>query len=139
MESGAPPSAQEQATANISAARAAQRHQDEGTHRQRDQHADEAQQVAECKQGEDDCQGVEADALAHEPGFVGYQAVATGERTVMTISVFRNEEDAELSMEIAAQWVAENLIDYEVERVGAITGEVMVSRAAAEMLVPAHH
>ena len=80
-----------------------------------------------------------ADALAHEPGFVSYQAVATGERTVMTISVFRNEEDAELSMEIAAQWVAEDLIDYEVERVGAITGEVMVSRAAAEMLVPAHH
>lgn len=80
-----------------------------------------------------------ADALGHEPGFVAYQAIATGDSTIMSISVFSNQEDAERSTEVAAQWVAEDLADFEIERIGAITGEVMVSRAAAAMLEPAHH
>jgi hypothetical protein len=79
-----------------------------------------------------------ADALAHEPGFIGYQAIATGDRTVMSMSIFRDGADAERSMEIAAQWVAEDLAEFGVERIGAITGEVMVSRALADMLEPAH-
>ncbi len=79
-----------------------------------------------------------ADALAHEPGFIGYQAIATGDRTVMSVSIFRDGGDAERSMEIAAQWVAEDLAEFGVERIGAITGEVMVSRALADMLEPAH-
>ena len=37
-----------------------------------------------------------ADALGHEPGFVAYQAIATGERTIMSISVFRTQQDAEI-------------------------------------------
>ena len=79
-----------------------------------------------------------ADALAHEPGFIGYQAIATGDRTVMSVSIFRDGVDAERSMEIAAQWVAEDLAEFGVERMGAMTGEVMVSRALADMLEPAH-
>jgi len=80
-----------------------------------------------------------ADAIAQEEGFVGYQVLATGPDTVMSISLFRSEEDARHSVDLAAQWVAEELADFGVERMGALTGEVMVSRAAAEMLVPAHH
>jgi hypothetical protein len=79
-----------------------------------------------------------ADALAQEPGFIAYQVVASGEDTLMSVSVFRSQEEAERSNEIAAQWVAEDLADFEVQRMGAITGEVMVSRARAEMLEPAH-
>ena len=79
-----------------------------------------------------------ADALAHEPGFIGYQAIATGERTVMSVSLFRDSANAERSMEIAGQWVAEDLAEFGVERIGAITGEVMVSRALAGVLEPAH-
>lgn len=80
-----------------------------------------------------------ADALGQEPGFVGYQAIATGDRTVMSVSVFRTRENAERSTEIAAQWVAEELAEFGVERMGAMTGQVMVGRAAAEILEPAHH
>ena len=80
-----------------------------------------------------------ADALAKEPGFVAYQVVATGDDTLMSVSVFRTREDAERSNELAAQWVAADLADFEIERMGAITGEVMVSRADAEVLEPAHH
>ena len=80
-----------------------------------------------------------ADALAQEPGFVAYQVVASGDDTVMSISIFRSQEDAERSNAIAAQWVAEDLADFSVQRMGAITGEVMVSRARAEVLEPAHH
>jgi quinol monooxygenase YgiN len=80
-----------------------------------------------------------ADALAQEPGFVAYQVIATGENRIMSISVFRNREDAERSNELAAQWVADDLADFAVERIGAITGEVSVSRAAAAIMEPAHH
>lgn len=80
-----------------------------------------------------------ADALAMEPGFVAYQVVATGDDTLMSVSVFRTREDAERSSELAAQWVAADLADFDIERIGAITGEVMVSRARSEMLEPAHH
>ena len=80
-----------------------------------------------------------ADALAQEPGFIAYQVVASGEDTLMSVSIFRSQEEAERSTEIAAQWVADDLADFDVQRMGAITGEVMVSRARAEMLEPAHH
>ena len=80
-----------------------------------------------------------ADGLAMEPGFVAYQVITTGEDTLTSISIFRSREDAERSNELAAQWVAADLADFEIKRMGAITGEVMVSRAASAMLEPAHH
>ena len=80
-----------------------------------------------------------ADGLAREPGFVGYQVIATGADTLMSISLFETREDAERSTELAAQWVADDLADFGIARMGAMTGEVMVSRAAEAMLEPAHH
>ena len=50
-----------------------------------------------------------ADALAQEPGFVAYQVIETGRDRLMSISIFRNREDAERSNQLAAQWVAEDL------------------------------
>jgi len=79
-----------------------------------------------------------ADAFAQEPGFVAYQVVRTGSRTVASITTFREREQAEASNELAAQWVADALADFEVERMGVIGGEVMVSRALADMLEPGH-
>ena len=78
-----------------------------------------------------------AEAMAQEPGFIAYQAVRTGERTVASITVFRDAEQTEASNELAAQWVAEDLQDFEIESMGRFGGEVMVSRAVAEMLEPA--
>jgi hypothetical protein len=79
-----------------------------------------------------------ADAVARKPGFLAYQAVQTGERTVASITLFREAEQAEASNELAAQWIAEELQDFKVESMGRFGGEVVVSRASAEMLEPAH-
>jgi hypothetical protein len=76
--------------------------------------------------------------IAREPGFIAYQAVRTGERTVASITLFRAAEQAEASNERAAQWIAEELQDFKIESMGRFGGEVMVSRAVAEMLEPAH-
>lgn len=80
-----------------------------------------------------------AEALAQEPGFIAYQAIDTGNGMIMTMSVFADREQAEASDRLAADWVAEHLGDFDITRVGTIGGEAMVSRAASEMLVPAHH
>ena len=79
-----------------------------------------------------------AEALSQEPGFVAYQAIDTGNDMIMTITTFQTHEQAEASNELAAQWVAEELSDFNLTRVGVIGGEAKVSRAGAEMLEPAH-
>jgi hypothetical protein len=53
--------------------------------------------------------------------------------------VFHQRDQAERSNELAADWVAESLADFDIERMGVIGGEVMVSRAIADLLEPAHH
>ena len=50
----------------------------------------------------------------------------------------RQAGQAEDSNETAAAWVAEELGDFDVERMGVIGGEVMVSRAREGML-SRHH
>lgn len=80
-----------------------------------------------------------AEALSQEPGFVSYQAVDLGQGRLCTMSVFDTAEQAEESNELAAQWVAQELAgDFEIERMGVMGGEVMVSRALAPILEPAH-
>ena len=80
-----------------------------------------------------------AEALAQEPGFIAYQAIKIGNDKICTTSIFSHREQAEASNSIAAEWVADELSEFEIERMGVISGEVMVSRARAEMLDPAHH
>ena len=80
-----------------------------------------------------------AEAFAQEPGFIAYQVARTGERTVAAVTVFAQAAQAEASNELAAQWVAEELTDFGVERLGVMGGEIMVSRASAVVLEPAHH
>jgi quinol monooxygenase YgiN len=79
-----------------------------------------------------------AEAFAQEPGFLAYQVARTGEHTLASMTVFRDRDQAEASNDLAAEWVADNLAEFEVERMGVMGGEVLVSRANAEMLVPAH-
>jgi hypothetical protein len=79
-----------------------------------------------------------AEAFAQEPGFIAYQVAQTGDRTVASMTVFRERDQAEASNELAAEWVADNLADFEIERMGVMGGPVMVSRAIAEMLEPSH-
>lgn len=79
-----------------------------------------------------------AEAFAQEPGFISYHVAQTGERMVASTTLFAQRDQADASNELAAEWVADNLGDFEVERIGIIGGEVMVSRAMADVLEPAH-
>jgi len=79
-----------------------------------------------------------AEAFAQEPGFISYHVAQTGERMVASTTLFAEHDQAEASNALAAEWVADNLADFEVERIGVIGGEVMVSRAVADVLEPAH-
>jgi hypothetical protein len=79
-----------------------------------------------------------ADAFAREPGFVSYEVVRTGERTLASITTFHESAQAEASNELAADWVADELADFEVERMGVVSGAVTVSRASSDILAPAH-
>jgi hypothetical protein len=40
---------------------------------------------------------------------------------------------------MAAEFVREHLAEFQIERLDVFGGEVMVSRAAGKVLVPAHH
>ena len=79
-----------------------------------------------------------AEAFAQEPGFISYHVAQTGERMVASTTLFAQRDQADASNELAAEWVADNLGDFEIERIGVIGGEVMVSRAMADVLEPAH-
>jgi len=80
-----------------------------------------------------------ADTFTQEPGFISYQVAQTGERSVAAVTVFKDRERADASNELAAEWVADALADFDVERLGVIGGEVLVSRANADLLEPARH
>ena len=80
-----------------------------------------------------------ADRLAEEPGFVDYQVVATGDDTVVSMTIFEDEEQCLASNDMAAEFVREHLGPFQVERLDVFAGEVMVSRAAEKVLQPAHH
>ncbi len=80
-----------------------------------------------------------ADRLAEEPGFVDYQVIATGDDTVMSMTIFEDEEQCLASNDMSAEFVREQLGPFRVERTEIFGGEVMVSRAAEKVLEPAHH
>jgi hypothetical protein len=71
-----------------------------------------------------------APALAQEPGFVFYFALDTGEHTVQTISTFHDKNSAFRSNELSAEYVHENLGEFELTRTDVVAGEVLVSRIA---------
>lgn len=80
-----------------------------------------------------------ADAFAREPGFISYEVAKTGDQTIASITMFQGQEEAEASNQLAAEWVSEELLDFDVERMGVISGEVMVNRASSDILQLAHH
>jgi hypothetical protein len=79
-----------------------------------------------------------AEEIRTRHGFVSYEFVDCGDGEILTISMFADANEAEASRELARDWTEENLADMEFRRLEALHGEVMVSRAAGEMLEPAH-
>jgi hypothetical protein len=79
-----------------------------------------------------------ADELSAQPGFVSYEFMDCGDGEVMTVSTFRDADGADASRDLAQRWTEEHLGDLEFTRLEALRGKIMVSRAAREILAPAH-
>ena len=79
-----------------------------------------------------------ADRFAAMPGFVAYHVLDCGDGRICSITTFRDAEDAERSADMAAEFVRERLSEFGILRIGAESGGVVVSRAQAEVLEPAH-
>ena len=79
-----------------------------------------------------------ADRLASSPGFVAYHAIDCGDGALCTVTVFQDEAAAERSNEAAAEFVRTELAEFRLTRTDVKVGKVDVSRAASEVLEPAH-
>jgi hypothetical protein len=79
-----------------------------------------------------------AEDIGRRPGFVAYEFMDCGDGGIITLSVFRDADQAEASRELALRWTEENLQDLEFGRLEALRGEILVSRAARDMLEPGH-
>jgi hypothetical protein len=79
-----------------------------------------------------------AEEIGRRPGFVAYEFMNCRGGEILTLSVFRDADQAEASRELAQQWTEENLQDLEFSRLDALVGEILVSRAARDMLEPGH-
>jgi antibiotic biosynthesis monooxygenase len=75
-----------------------------------------------------------ADTLSRQPGFVGYEVVASGNDEIVALTVFQDEQSAVRSNELAAAFVGERLARFELNLVSALGGEVGVSRFDAKAL-----
>ena len=81
-----------------------------------------------------------AETISQADGFVAYEVVDCGEGELCAISVFRDEASARESEQSAREWVRSTLEpQFDIRRSETLLGEVVVSRAMADMLEPAHH
>jgi heme-degrading monooxygenase HmoA len=79
-----------------------------------------------------------AEAIAGQPGFLGYQFLECGGGEVITTSLFSEAEQAQASRELAQRWSAEELPDFEFTITEALHGEVVIARSLPELLEPCH-
>ena len=71
-------------------------------------------------------------------GFRGYLVLELGNDELVTLTFVRDRAGAQASDELAARFVSEELADFDLERIDARAGDVRVSRACAEVLLPEH-
>jgi hypothetical protein len=84
-----------------------------------------------------------APRLEQMPGFVAYQVIDAGvdrggESRIFTVTIATDQDAADRSAELAAEFVRDEVPDMRVERLEAATGPVSVSRAVSEVLDAAH-
>ena len=79
-----------------------------------------------------------AEDICRQPGFLAYEFMDCGDGEITTLSVFGEAAQAESSRALAQQWTEENLQDLEFSRLETLRGEILVSRAAQDMLEPGH-
>ena len=76
--------------------------------------------------------------ITQADGFCGYQAIDSGDGTLVTVSCFESLDQAEASTEMAAKFIQDELSDVEMERLGVISGDVRVSVETDAVLQEAH-
>jgi hypothetical protein len=81
-------------------------------------------------------EGEFADRIAAQPGFVSYVFLDCGGGDAMTISVFREADQAAASRQLAQRWSEERLGEIELTVTETLHGAIPVSRAAPELLAP---
>jgi hypothetical protein len=79
-----------------------------------------------------------ADEIEAMDGFEAYHALDCGGGEIISVSLLRDQAAAEESDERALDFVRGELGDFDIERTEVIGGEVIVSRAMATLLEPAH-
>jgi hypothetical protein len=79
-----------------------------------------------------------AERLSEQPGFVSYEFIDCGRGEFMTMSIFVALEQAEASRELARRWAEEHRDELEFPRLEAAHGEILVGRAARNMLEAGH-
>jgi hypothetical protein len=77
-----------------------------------------------------------ADQIAARSGFVSYVFMDCGGGDAMTISVFREPEQAAASRDLARSWTEARLGEFELTITESLHGAIPVSRAAPELLAP---
>ena len=78
-----------------------------------------------------------AESVQELDGFVEYQLVECGNGEIVTITTFTDRSSAEESMQLAADWIRDTLVRrFDLTRLESFVGEVAISRAQAEVLVP---
>ncbi|NJP94798.1 hypothetical protein HCN51_36100 [Nonomuraea sp. FMUSA5-5] len=82
----------------------------------------------------------EGDAASGAPvqvpaGIVSYQAIAAGDDTIITVTLFETEEACRRA-EQGARDIRLSLAEFQVEETHTFTGEVMLSRASEALLTP---
>jgi hypothetical protein len=79
-----------------------------------------------------------AEQICAQPGFVSYEFMDCGDGQIMTASMFAEAEQADASRDLARRWTEQSLRDIEFSALDAMRGEVLVSRAARDMLDAGH-
>jgi hypothetical protein len=81
-----------------------------------------------------------AETVQDMDGFVEYQVLECGNGELVTITTFRDRRAAEESAEMSADWIRDTLTRrFDLERLEAFVGEIAISRAAEDVLVPARY
>ncbi|SEM25260.1 hypothetical protein [Nonomuraea pusilla] len=79
---------------------------------------------------------VRSDVSARVPaGIVGYQAIDTGDGTIVTVTLFETEQACRRAAQ-GAENIRLSLAEFQVEEIGTFTGEVMLSRVSDTLLAP---
>ena len=81
-----------------------------------------------------------AESVQEMDGFLEYQVLECGNGEIITITTFKDRRSAEESASMAADWVRDTLTrKFDLDRLEGFVGEVAISRASADVTVPARY